>query len=267
MKKSTRLMSASDAAGEGLHEAQRFADGLDHAHVFGGVRRVGDEAQLPVLGMVQVGEAAVDQGADEVDGQAGAFVGAQEQVGIRGAVLRREAGAVDHVAAIAGQGDAVARFGVGGARLGVLAGEAADADDAFLAALDEHEAHLEEDLELAGDGGRFAVVEALGAVAALEQEAFAARGLGELVLEVFDFPTGDERREARQLGQGALQGGRVGIDRLLRRRLLLPRCWSPDRRRRRDFFFSHHHQSVRLARILVTPELANQHCPARLPYR
>jgi len=28
-----------DAGGEGFHEPQRFADALDHARVFGGVRR------------------------------------------------------------------------------------------------------------------------------------------------------------------------------------------------------------------------------------
>ena len=49
------------ASRQGLHEAQRLADRLDDALVLGGERRVLHPVEIPVLGMVQIGEAAVDQ--------------------------------------------------------------------------------------------------------------------------------------------------------------------------------------------------------------
>ena len=45
---------------------------------------------------------AIYQGADEIDGEAGAFVGPEQELRVGSAVLRGEAGAVDHVAAVAG---------------------------------------------------------------------------------------------------------------------------------------------------------------------
>ena len=65
------------APGERFHEAQRFADALDHAGIFGGMRRIGHEAQLPIFRMVQVGEATFNQGADEIDRQARALISAK----------------------------------------------------------------------------------------------------------------------------------------------------------------------------------------------
>ncbi len=50
-------------------------------------RRVVHEAQVPVLRVVQVGEAAVDQRADEIQRQRGALVAAQQQLRIGGAGL------------------------------------------------------------------------------------------------------------------------------------------------------------------------------------
>ena len=76
------------APGERLHEAQRLADGLHHARVLGGVRRIGHEAQAPVFRMVQVGKAAFDQRANEVNRQAGPLVSAKQQLGIRACDLR-----------------------------------------------------------------------------------------------------------------------------------------------------------------------------------
>ena len=44
--------------------------GFDHRAIFVGLGGVVDEVQVPVLRVVQVGETAVDQGADEIDRQA-----------------------------------------------------------------------------------------------------------------------------------------------------------------------------------------------------
>ena len=92
----------------------------------------------------------------------------------------RKRGTIDQIAAIAGQGDAIAGFEVVRARLGVLAGEAAHADHAALAAERQHQAHLQQNFEFVGDGARVAMIVAFGAVAALEEKAFAAGGFGQL---------------------------------------------------------------------------------------
>jgi hypothetical protein len=48
--------------------------------------------------------------------------------------------------------------------------------------VDEHQRHLEQDLELGGDDLGPAVIERLGAVAALQDEPLAALGRGDLGL-------------------------------------------------------------------------------------
>ena len=84
-------------------------------------RRVLHEAEVPVLRVMQVGEAAVEQRAHEVQRERRALVAAQQQLRIRLARLGGELGTIDEVAAERRQRDAVARLGVGRARLGVLA--------------------------------------------------------------------------------------------------------------------------------------------------
>ena len=86
VKKSTRLMSASTLPVSVSMNRSESPMRLDHARVFGGVRRVGHKAQLPVFRVVQVGKAAFDQRADEIDRQAGPLVGAQQQVRVRRAL-------------------------------------------------------------------------------------------------------------------------------------------------------------------------------------
>ena len=73
--------------------------------------------------------------------------------------MRGEAGAIDHVAAITRQANTRAGLVLGGARLGILAGNAADPDDSFFRALDQHQAHLEQNLQFSGDDPGLAVVE------------------------------------------------------------------------------------------------------------
>src|SRR5690554_1620246 len=58
-------------------------------------------------------------------------------------------------------------------RLGVLSGHPPDPDDPLLGAPDEHEAHLQQQLDLGLDAVLLAVGEELGAVAALQEEGIA----------------------------------------------------------------------------------------------
>ena len=212
--------------GDRAHEVDGLADGVDDLLVLGAVPGAAGERQVPVLGVVQVGEPAVGEGADEVERERGALVAAQHQLGIGLPILAGEGEAVDQVPAIRRQRDLAAPLEVGGARLGILPGDATDPHHLLARAVDQDQAHLHEDLQLGRDALGVAVLEALGAVTALQQERVAAGGPRQLGLEGLDLPRGHQRRQPRDLLDHALQHGLVRIDRLLGRHLLLPgfRC-------------------------------------------
>ena len=171
-------------------------------------RRMIHEAEIPVLRVMQVGETAVAQRADEIQRERGAFVAAQQQRRIRLARLGGELGTIDEIAAERRQRDAVARLGVGRSGFGVLAGHAADANDRLLESVQQHETHLQQDLELLRDLVRFALFERLGAVAAHEQELVATLRVGETLAQLLDFPRHHERRQLRERGHVLSSFGR-----------------------------------------------------------
>ena len=199
----------------GLEEFERLGDGIDDLLIGVAQRRVTQEAQIPVLRVVQIREPAVDQRTHEIQGERGALVAAQQQFRIRFALRRAESRPVDIVAAVARQGDAVAGLGIGRARLGILAGKAADTNNRLLQALQQHQAHLQQDLQASGDVVGFAVLEALRAISALQQELLAALRLRQLRAQCLDFPGNHQRRQTAQRGDDALQRRAVGVSRLL----------------------------------------------------
>ncbi len=81
--------------------------------------------------------------------------------------------AVDVVAAIGRQRDAVARLEIVGARLGELAGDAADLHDRHAGRIGQHDRHLQQDAEHVADIVGVEFGEALRAIAALQQESLA----------------------------------------------------------------------------------------------
>ena len=98
------------------------------------------------------------------------FVAAQQQPRVGRAGFGSEGGAIHQIAPVAGQRHAVAGFGGGRAGLRILAGESPHANHPLIPPEDEDQAHLQQDLQLAGDRLGPAVVESFAAVAALEQE-------------------------------------------------------------------------------------------------
>src|SRR5690606_11690789 len=108
-----------------------------------------------------------------------------------------------------------ARLEIGAPRLRVLTGEPADPDHRLLQPDEHHERHLQQDLELLDDVLGRALVEALRAVAALEQERLAALGPRELRLEGLDLPARDDRRQRREPREGRVEPGAVLVSRLL----------------------------------------------------
>ena len=219
-RRAARLVHAAPA--HRFEEIQRVRDRGDELPVLVPQRRVVHEAEVPVLRVVQVREAAVDQRADEVERHRRALVAAQQQIGIGLARRRRELRTIHQVAPVARQGHSAASLSVDRTGLRVLPGETTHAYDRLLEPVQQHEAHLQEDLELACDLVRLAVREGLGAVATLQQEALAALCLGDLPSQGLDFPRHHDGRQAAECVHRPAQRGGVAIDRLLGRRLRGP---------------------------------------------
>ena len=210
------------AAADALEKIQRIADRVHDALIGVLQRRLVHEPQIPVLRMVQIREPALDQRAHEVQGQRGALVAAQQQLGVRRTRLGGEFRTIDQVSAIARQRDPAARLGVRRAGLGVLTGHAPDADDGFLQSVQQHETHLQQDLELLGDGVRFAIGKRFRTVTALQQKRLPALGGGEAPAQRLDLPGDHDRRQPRDVRHNPLECARIRIHRLLLGRPRLP---------------------------------------------
>ena len=159
---------------DGLHEAQRPVDLGGHLLVLAADLGAEHEVGVPGVHLAQVGVAAGDEGAHEVQRRGRGVVDLHEPLRVGHPGLRGELEAVDGVAAVGRQRDAVAGLEVRGARLGVLAGEPAQLHHGHRGGVRQHDGHLQQHAQLVagvvgGDAG-----EGLGAVAALEQEGLAA---------------------------------------------------------------------------------------------
>lgn len=86
----------------------------------------------------------------------------------------------------------------------------------------EDDAHLEENPEGVANVVRAEFLEALGAVAALEEEGFADGGLGEAILEAADLSGEDQGRVGRHRIEHRLELRRIGVLRELQSILRFP---------------------------------------------
>ena len=163
----------------GAHEVKRVRDALGHRAVALGLLAVG-EAQRPGMDLVHVGVAARREGAHEVERRGGLGVGAQHPLGVGLAGVAGEGEVVDDVPAVGGKLLAPHCLERSRARLGELAAHAPDLHHRHLGAVGQHHGHLEHDLEGVADRVGRELGEALGAVAALEQERLARRRASEL---------------------------------------------------------------------------------------
>ncbi len=177
---------------------------------------------------MQVGETAVDQRAHEVHRQRRTHMRFQQALRVGRTRRQGELRRVDDIAAVRRQRHPGAGLGIRGARLGVLAGEAADAGDALAQPMRQYQRHLQQHLEPVGDDFGPAVGKRFGTVAALQHEALASLGFGQLLLETFDLPGRHQRRQLAQLRQRGVERGAVGILRLLHRRARLPGLRQPE---------------------------------------
>ncbi len=195
---------------------------MDNLVVVVGHRRMPDPGKVPVFRVMQIGEAAVDQRADEIQCQCGALITAQNHLRIGNPVFSSERAAIDEIAAETRQGCSFACLDVGRPRLGVLARHTSYTNDRLLQPVQHHQAHLQKDLELVDDVLGRTLVKGLGAVAALQYEGVTALCLRNQLLERIDLPGRHERRQAAEVGHDTFERRGVRICRLLGRRLRLP---------------------------------------------
>ena len=163
------------------------------------------------MDFVQVGVAAAGEGAEQIEGAGGLEIAEFHAGGVWDAGLGGEIGAVDDVAAVAGEGFAALGFGVGGAGLGELAGHAAELYDGHGAAEGEDHRHLEEDAKRVPDDVGGEVAEGFGAVAALQDEGVALRGQRQVGFEAAGLAGENQRGEAGEAGFHGGQFRRVRV--------------------------------------------------------
>ena len=196
-----------------LHEGQGLGDLLGQFAVLGADAAV-SEALGPAMDVVEVGIAAAGEGAQQVQGRGRLVVGLDQTLGIGDPLFRREGRAVDVVAAIGGQFDAVDLFHRRGARLGELAGDAADLHHGLATGEGQDHRHLQDQAEGVADVVGRELLEALGAVAALQQEGVAAFDLGQFGGQAAGLAREHQRRHGAQL---VFHGGKRARVRIVHR--------------------------------------------------
>ena len=185
----------------GLHEGERLGDAVGQFEI--ALRAARIEIEHPLMHAAEAGVAAVGERAKQIERRGRMAIGLDQPRRIGRARRRGELRPVDDVAAIARQFLAVLLLDRRGARLGELAGDAADLHHRHRGGIGEHHRHLQEHAQEVADvvgadvvGAR--IGEALGAVAALQQETFALGDAAERLLEVARLAGKHQRRDSSQ---------------------------------------------------------------------
>ncbi len=209
------------------HEAQRLGQSIGEILITLGLRAVLDERQHPLMRIRQIGVAAAGESAQQIERCRRLPIGLQLPPRIGGARFRREVGAVDDVAAIDRQFDIAALLDRRGARLGELAGDAADLHHRRRRGIGQHHRHLQEQAEKIADIVGAVFGEAFGAIAALQQKHFAFRDLGQGLFQIARLTGKNQRRKARKLRLDVGKRLGVGIIGHLHDRLRAPGLRAP----------------------------------------
>jgi hypothetical protein len=195
----------------GAHEVQRVRDAVGQFLVTPRLRGIFQETQHPLMHRAEIGEAAGRERAQQVERRRRLAIGHQLALRIGRARLFREGDVVDDVAAIARQFDAVDLLGRRGARLGELAGDAADLHHRHRAGIGQHHSHLQQHPEEIADVVGAVLGETLGAIAALQKESLAGGDAAERLFQVSRLTCKNQRRKRRELRLDIRQCLRIGI--------------------------------------------------------
>ena len=188
----TQALGGHAASG---HELQAAVDLSGQGLVAGTRRGVRHELAVPLVQLVQVGGAGVGQRTHQVHRRGGVCVGAHHAGRVVGAGFLGGLHAVDQVATVVQQTVGVA---VRGARLRVLAGDAAHLHHRGGGAVGQHDRHLQQGLNVAAQVRLSVRLEGFGAVAALQQEGLAQGHVGQLLLQLLNFRGHHDRRHGFQ---------------------------------------------------------------------
>ena len=211
----------------GAHEAERLGDAVGELEITPRLRAVLDRAQHPLMHAAEIGVAALGEGAQQIEGRRALAVGLELPMRIGGTRFRRELDVVDDVAAIARQLLAVPLLGRRGARLGELAGNAADLHDRRSRRIGEHDRHLQKHPEEVANIVGAVLGEAFRAIAALQQESVSGRDPAQRPLEAACLAGEHQRREGRELAFDPGERRRVGVLRKLLGRPAPPAVGGP----------------------------------------
>jgi hypothetical protein len=193
-----------------FHEGQRLADLVGQRAIGGALRRASDKAEGPAMDVVQIGVAAAGEGAQQIQRRRRLAIGLQQALRVRRTGLDVELHAIDDVAAIGRQGHFALRLHCRRARLGELAGHAAHLHHRTAAREGHHHRHLQHQAEGVADVVGVKFLEALGAVAALQQEGAAFGDIAQQRLQPPRLTGEDQRRHAAQPLFGAREAAASG---------------------------------------------------------
>ena len=163
----------------GAHELQRTVDLVGDLLVLPALGAGRDELLRPRVHTVQVGEATLGEGADQVERGRRLVVRLHEPFGVRCACRLGGGGVVHDVAPEAGELEIADLLGGGRARLRELSGDATDLHDRHAERVGQHDGHLQDDAQLLADVDCRELLEALGTIACLQEERVAGGDLGE----------------------------------------------------------------------------------------
>lgn len=176
-----------------LEEPEGLLDAGCDLGILGLEFRIADVAQTPVERAVQICNAGGDGGSDVVECRGRVVIRLDEAIRIQLPLLNLEP--IQDIPPEARNLLAIHNLRRATPRLGVLPGHPADSDHGLVGAPDEDDAHLQQELDLGLDGALLAVVEELGAVAALEQEGVALGDIAQVGLERVDLVGVDDGRQ------------------------------------------------------------------------
>ena len=196
----------------GAHEVQRVRDAVRQLLVAPRLLGILDEAEHPLMHAAEIGEATGGECAQQVERGRRLPVRHQLALRIGRTRLRGERDVIDDVAAIARQFDAVDLLHRRGARLGELAGNAADLHHRQCTGIGQHHRHLEQDPEKIPDVVGAVLGEAFGTVTTLEQEGLACGNTRKRLFQVAGLTCKNQRRKRGELRLDIAERLGVGID-------------------------------------------------------